>query len=397
MKGLKNEKYTKIFMIALGILAVSLLFLGFLLNFDYFKGIFKAFLSACKPIVYAVLVVFCVNGIISTYNALFMKLFKKSKKKEVISKVLSVALGYITLLVIIAAMMVIVIVPFISSCAKLVDAVPEYIAGAKEWIDQTVKSIPFLSAESDKIIEYINNSFSFSYESISEYAPVVMGIANKIISEASNLLIGFIISIYIVVSSDYIDRIKNRLVHVFLSDEDAARVHEYIHAVYGYFTRYFSGRALYAIIVWIVFYVIMWALGIEFYSVISLVIAVLTFAPVVGVVLAFGMSSFFVLIASYTMAIPFVLIFIAVMVLGKVFLQKKIIHDSVRASVTASLISVLALYGLFGTVGALVAVPLYLSVKRLAREILIARDEKKNRGECSENDTQKTSSDSEAE
>ncbi len=377
MKGFKNERYTKIFIYALAVLFISIVFLGLVLNFDYFKGVLRAFLSACKPVAYAILVVFCVNGIINTYNKLFLKLFKKCKKKESLSRIFSVVLGYVTLLIILAAMMIIVIVPFVSSCAKLVEAVPEYIVSAREWIEQTIKSVPFLSGESERILEYINGSFSFSYESITEYAPVVMGVANKILSEASNLLIGFIISIYIVVSSDYINRVRHRLVHAFLSEEKAHKAHDYIFSVYGYFAKYFSGRALYAIIVWIVFYIVMWALGIEFYSVISLIIAALTFVPVVGVVVSFAVSTFFVLIASYKMTIPFVLIFIAVMLFGKLLLQKRIVHSSVRVSVTASLICVLAMYGLFGTVGAIVAVPVYLSLKLLADNILTAREEKK--------------------
>ncbi len=381
MKGLKNEKYTRIFVCALAILFVAILFLGFVLNFEYFKAIASAFLSACKPVVYAVLVVFCVNGIINTYNKLFLKLFKKSKKKEALSRLFSVVLGYITLIVLIAAMMIIVIVPFISSCAKLVEAVPEYIVGAKAWIEDTIRALPFLSGESEKILEYINGSFSLSYDSITEYAPIVMGVANKIFSEASNLLIGFIISIYIVVSSDYINRVKNKLVHAFLSEKNAQKVHDYIYSVYGYFTKYFSGRALYAIIVWIVFYIVMWALGIEFYSVISLIIAALTFAPVVGIVIAFGISTFFVLIAAWGMTVPFALIFIVIMSLGTFLLQKRIIHESVRASITASLISVLAMYGLFGTVGALVAVPVYLSIKLLVCEILSSKEAKNSNSE----------------
>ncbi len=377
MKGLKNEKYTRILLFALTILFATVALLAIVLNFDYVKDFLRLFFSALKPVIYALLIVFCVNGIIGFYNKLFLRLFKKSKKKEMLSKVFSVVLGYLSLLIIVAAMLIIVIVPFVSSCTRLIEVAPSYISGARSWIENTLKSIPFLSGESDKIIEYINGSFSFSYDSVSEYAPAVMGVVNKIISEASNLLIGFIISIYIVVSSGYISRVRHRLVHTFMSEEKAHRVHDFLFEVYGYFTKYFSGRLLYAIIVWIAFYVSMWILGIEFYSVISLVIAALTLAPVVGVVIAFGISLFFVLIASMKMALPFVFIFALIMLLGKLLLQKYIIHISVRTSVTSSLISVIVMYGLFGTVGAIVAVPVYLTLKLFLNGVISAREEKK--------------------
>ncbi len=378
MKGMKNEKYTKIFLCALAVLFVSMLFLGFVLNFSFFKGIILAFASACKPVVYAVLIVFFVNGIISFYAKLFARLFVKFKKRDTLCKVFSVVLGYITFIAVIAAMLIIVIVPSVSSCAKLIEKIPEYIVGAKAWIEETVKNIPILAGESEKILEYINGSFSFSYDSITEYAPMVMGAANKILSEASNLLIGFIISIYITVSSEYINRVKNRLVHAFLSEEKSKQVHDYIFSIYGFFAKYFSGRALYAIIMWIVFYILMWALGIEFYSVISLIIAVLTMIPVVGTVIAFSLSIFFVLITSFNTVIPFAIITFVLMILAKTLLQKRIMHKSVRTSLTASLVSVLVMYGLFGTVGALVAVPVYLSIKLVIKGMISAREEKQS-------------------
>lgn len=374
MKRFKDEKFTKTFIYALGILAVSILFLTLLLNLDYVIGIIKVLFTALKPVVYAVLIVFCVNGVVNMYKEFFSKFINKGKRSRTICKIISVVLGYLTFIVIIAAMLIIVFLPLANSYASMVDSIPLYVTSAKAWVRDAIASVPFISGQSDKIMEYINNSLNFSYDSLSKYAPFAMDVLNKIISEASNMLLGVIISIYIIFSTDYIARVRRRLVRAFLSEEKANKAHDYLLSIYGYFSNYISGRLFYSIIVGIVFYIVLWIMNVPLYSFISLLIVVLTFVPVVGTVIAFGITVFFVFITSYDLTLIYAAVFVAVMLLGYFVLQKRIIKSNVRASVTASLVAVLVMYGLFNTIGALVAVPVYLSAKLFIKGVLNARE-----------------------
>jgi len=374
VKQFGDERNTKIFIYALGVLAAAILFLAVLLNFGYVTAVIKVLLSALKPVVYAMLAVFCVNGVVNMYKDFFSKFIKRGKRAKLICKIISVTLGYLTFIVIIAAMLIIVFLPLASSYSSIIDSVPSYIASAKEWVRGAVDSIPFLAGQSDKIMEYINDSLNFSYDSLTKYAPVAMDVLNKIISEASNMFLGFIISVYIIFSTDYITRVRRRIVHAFLSEKKATRVHDYLLSVYGYFSNFISGRLFYSIIVGIAFYIALWIMNVPLYSFISLLIGVLTFIPVAGTVIAFGITVFFVFITSYDMTLLYAAIFVAIMLLGYFVLQGKIIKDSVRASVTASLVSVLVMYGLFGVMGALMAVPVYLSVKLAVKNLLNARE-----------------------
>ncbi len=377
MRKRTNDKLNKLFLYGTGIVLAACAFLALLLNFGYVKGAFLALLSALKPVVYALIFVFCVSGIVNMYSSFFERAFSKFKKKDILAKILSVTLGYLTFLLIIAALLIIVILPLVSSYSEIIANIPGYITSAKDWVRETISSVPILSGQSDRIMDYINESLNFSYDSIRKYVPAVMEIVNKLLSEASNMLLGLIISIYIICSRRYIERVKNRLVHAFLSDDKAQKAHDATYTIYGYFTDFFSGRLLYSLVIGIVFYVVLWIMDIPMYSFISIMIGVLVFVPVIGTVLALGLSAFFVFITSYRLVFWFFAVFTVILLLGYLVLQKYIIKQNVRTTVTASLVSVLVLWGLIGTTGAVLAVPVYLSSKLLFKNALNAIEQRK--------------------
>lgn len=355
---------------AIGIVAVACAFLSVLLHFSYVKGLFFGLLSALKPVVYALIFVFCVSGIVNSLSSFFGKRIKGAKYSSAVVKVLSVTFGYLTFLLIIAALLVIVVLPLVNSYSDILSKIPEYLSGAKAWVSDIISSVPLLSEQSERIMEYINESLNFSYDSIQKYVPVFMSAVNVLLSETSSILIGFIISIYIVCSGAYISRVRDRLVGAFLSKDRAERTHDALVRIYGLFADFFSSRLLYSLIIGIVFYIVLWVMDVPLYSFVSIMIGVLVFVPVVGTMLAFAISTFFVFITSYKLVLWFVCVFIVIMLIGYFVLGRYVIKNSVRTTVTASLISVLIFSGLFGTVGAVLAIPVYLSCKLIFRSML---------------------------
>ena len=378
-----NDKIKGIFVYGLTIVAISCAFLCLLLNFSYVKGFVIAILSALKPVVYALIFVFCVSGIVKMYSALFGRAFSKMKKGALLTKILSVVFGYLTFLLIVAVLMVVVVWTFVDTSAEILTNVPQYLSDAKGWVRDTIGSVEILSGQSEKIMNYIDDSLDLSYESIKTYVPSIISFMNRMLSEMSSLLLGLIISIYIVCSREYLGRVKNRLVHAFLSDEKAENAHVVSHLIYGYFNDFFSGRLLYSLLLGAAFYVVLYIMGIPTF--IAVMIAVLIFIPVVGTVIAFGLSTFFVFITTGQYVLWFIVVFTALILVGYLVLQKRTIKESVRTTVTASLVSVLVLYGLFGVVGAILAIPVYLSSKLLFKNALDSIEIKKKQKQQAEN------------
>ena len=375
----QNKKYNKMFLYAIGIVAISCVFLAVLLHFSYVKGLLFGIFAALKPVAYALIFVFCVSGIVNALSSFFGKRIKGGVHSETIVKTLSVVFGYLFFLLIIAALLVIVVLPLVNSYSDILIRIPEYLSGARAWVSDAISSVPILSGQSERIMDYISESLNFSYDSIQKYVPVVMSAVNALLSETSSILVGFIISIYIVCSGRYISRVRDRLVGAFLSRDRAQRTHEALVKIYGFFNDFFSSRLLYSLVIGIVFYIVLWIMDVPLYSFVSIMIGVLVFVPVVGTMLAFALSTFFVFITSYRLVLWFVCVFIVVMLIGYFVFGRYIIRSSVKTTVTASLISVLIFSGLFGTIGAVLAIPVYLSCKLVFSSMLESIERKRAR------------------
>ena len=379
MKMIGQARPMRVFFYAIGVILVATLFLCAVLNFGYISGVLKVVISAFRPVLYALIVVFCVGGIVDFFYSFFQKKLKGRARLRKISRVLSIVLGYLTFLLIITALLVIVILPLMRSYSEVLSSIPQYIKGAKEWVRTTVESIPILSGQSDRIMEHLGDSLDLSYESISAYAPVLMEYINKIVSEASNMMLGLVISVYIICSREYIKGVKDRLLHAFISEDKANALQRQLRKVYGYFADFFSGRLLYCLVVGIIFYVVLWIMGVPLYSFISIMIGVLCFVPVIGVLSAFCISTFLVFITSYEDTGWFVLIYFIIMLCGNLLLQRFIIKEQVRVSISAALISVIVMTGLFGSPGTVVAIPVYLTLKLCLLSLLEYREQKKDK------------------
>ena len=116
---------------------------------------------------------------------------------------------------------------------------------------------------------------------------------------------------------------------------------------------------------------------IPLYSFISIMIGVLVFVPVVGTIIAFALSTFFVFITSYNLVLWFIVVYTVILLIGYLVLGKYIIRENVRTTVTASLIAVLVFYGLLGTIGAVLAIPVYLSCKLAFKSLLISLENRR--------------------
>ncbi len=374
----ENGNYRRLFWYSLAVIAAVSVFLCIILNLSYVKDLVIRFFIALKPIFYALAIVFCVSGTVNVFESFFLRYLSKNKKQRKLSRVLGVVLGYLTFLLVIMALLVIVILPLVRSYPDIQNSIPAYIEGARGWIERTIDKIVFLSGQSERIMEYIDRSLDISYESISTIAPMIVGAANKIISEASNMLLGLIISIYIVCSREYIRKVKKRLTAAFLPEQKVVSFERYMMHVHSYFADFFSGRLLYSLIVGIVFYVVLWVMGVPLYSFISIMTGALVFVPVVGTVSAFGISVFLVFITAYELVGWYILVYVVLMLLGYIFLQKYIMKEKVRVSVTSALISVMIIGGLFGTIGTVMAVPVFLSVKLLFLNFIAKREKMKS-------------------
>ncbi len=344
-------------------------------------------LSVLAPLIYALVFVLIVNPVVRFFREkVFAFLTKdkperseKSKKRRaVLARVLSIICAYLILLVLISAVIVIVFVPLFQSIEDIQTIIPYYLNSATDWIDKTIAGSKLFSAQHDDIMTYVNESLQVSSDRIQSAIPVLLNSVRAFVSEATAIVIGLIISVYVIASFDYLRRIRDKIMAALFEPAATERILRRTRVIHTIFSGYLTGRLLCSVALELVFFFILWMLKIPFYSVISILMGALAFVPVAGTILSFAFGVFLCLIFSPARAAWCALIFFLVFLADYFLLQPLVIRQEARSPVLLSLVAVIVAYTLFGVIGALIAVPVALVIRRLARSLLAARMQKKN-------------------
>lgn len=375
MKKIFDDKFGKIAIYAVSCVAVTALFLSIWLNLGTVADFLKSAVRVFSPLLYAVVAVLIINPSVHLFHDRVFAFIDKNKKKPhpKLRRALSVIAGYLLFTVLLLAVVVIVFVPFAENIGEIQTMVPDAIRSTVRWIETTISNYEFLAPQKDVIMERIEGLLIFSPELIQSIIGTVVSYASGVVAETFNVLIGVIISVYIIVSMDYLKSLRDKIMDAFFSKEKTVAISKAARGIYRVFSDYFIGRLMYSITIGIVFFYVLYLFKVPFYSVISIAMGMIAFVPVCGTVLSYAVGICLCLLFDPQDAGWCMLIFFAVFLLGRVFLQPHLIKETVTADVGLCILSVIIMYALFNVVGAMLAVPTFI----VLREWILAAAEKR--------------------
>ena len=381
MKKLFDEKYLKILFYTVGCVVITALFLSLLLNFDSVIVFFAGAVRVLSPVLYAVVAVLLINPSVHLFDErLFPFLFKRAKKdRPKLRRALSVISAYLLFVILFVAVVVIVIVPVTENAETLLTNIPGAIRSTVSWIEKTIDSIEFLAPQKDVIMEHVENSFIFSPSLVQNLVGKVLSYTTSVLSETFNVLIGVIISVYVILSLDSLKALRDKIMTAYLSEQTSLEIRHCAREAYRIYSDFFTGRLMYSITIGIAFFYVLFFFKVPFYSVISIAMGIVAFVPVCGTILSYIVGVCFCVLFAPQVAVWCSLIFFALFLLGRMFLQPNLIKKTANASVGLCILSVLVMYAAFDIVGALIAVPTFIVIRRFIIRVISKKREKAKR------------------
>ncbi len=378
MKKLFNEKYLKVLLFTVGCVVITALFLSLLLNFGSVIGLFDGALRVLSPVLYAVVAVLLINPSVHLFDErLFPFLFRRAKKdRPKLRRFLSVGTAYLLFFILFLAVVVIVIVPVSENAEILQTKIPGAIRSTVSWIEKTIDQTEFLAPQKDVIMGHIENSFIFSPSLVQNLVGKVLSYTTTFLSEIFDVLIGVIISVYVIVSMDSLKALRDKIMAAYLSDETSLEIRHCAREAYRIFSDFFTGRLMYSITIGIAFFYVLYFLKVPFYSVISIAMGIIAFVPVCGTILSYAVGICLCVLFDPQDAGWCTLIFFALFLLGRLFLQPHLIKKNANASLGLCIVAVLVMYAAFDLVGALIAVPTFIALKRFVIHQISRKKEK---------------------
>lgn len=260
--------------------------------------------------------------------------------------------------------------------SNLLNDSPEFQKSVTEWIYQS--STDFTTVINSKILPQLNSINNVS-EMLSQFSGVINVITSvsmsvySIFKEIWNLIIGFIISIYLLASKELFAAQAKKMVYAFCSVNRANRFISNVRFAHKTFGGFFIGKIMDSIIIGIICFVVTSILGTPFCVLISVIIGVTNIIPFFGPFLGAIPSTLLILFIDPLQALYFVIFVIILQQVDGNIIGPKILGSSTGLSSFWVIFSITLFGGIWGIMGMIVGVPIFAILFAFMKSIIETR------------------------
>ena len=308
---------------------------------------------------------------------------KKPEKAQRFARAMSVLLSEIIFLAIIVAIVYLIIPQLVSSITTIVENSSTYIANTTTWIEQLLSDNP-------EIEKYVLDVFNNVSEDLKNWLTntVLPGIGNiaasvttgiiSVVKAVYNLVIGIIVSIYILGNIEGFSASAKKLMYTVFSVEAAEKLREGLNFTDKTFMGFINGKLLDSAIIGLICYIGCALLNIPYALLVSVIVGVTNVIPFFGPFIGAVPSALLILLVDPLKCLIFVIFIIVLQQLDGNVIGPKILGSSIGINGFWVMFSIILGGGLFGFWGMLLGVPvfvvIYTALGRLVTKKLVKRD-----------------------
>ena len=366
MKNTFENKYVAWGVTIFSVFAALILLFFAIYRWDYIFGFISTLFTILMPFIYGLAIAYLMNPVVKFFeNKVFIKLIKKfnknKKDRKRLARVLSLCTSTIIFFGVLITSVSFLIPEILKSIEMLVLNINTYLTNSKELLidlfggSSAIKD--FINENYGEFSEFMNKSFN---EGIFDNMMETLG--NSIFGTLKflyNLIIGYIIAIYILVDKEKFKAQSKKLLYT-LFDYDRINIilenTRYTDKVFGGF---FAGKLLDSLIIGIICFICMIIMGMPYSLIVSVIVGVTNVIPYFGPFIGAIPSAFLIFLVDPGKCLMFIIfIFILQQIDGNI-IGPKILGSKTGLSSFWVLFSLLIFGGLFGMVGMLLGVPLF--------------------------------------
>lgn len=365
-----NKQYALIAFYAFSVIVASLLFALVVFRIGDITSMLKGAVRAIKAIPYGILIALIVYPFLTVTAAIYSRLLEKKKPHPRLVSILSMITVYVGMFLLIGILLLGIIPPMIDTVGDLFTMLSGELTRLDAALYSFLADIPFLV----DIAHQAGNVLNEFITSIlgADLAATATGFLTSLVGEAFDILVGLIISIYLLSGRKMLSCIFGKLVAAILPNGGAHRFTMFVKRLYSNFTEFISARILSALFLGIAAYLLFWVCGIPYYALLALIIVVCNLFPVFGTILSLLFCGLVILITKRAYTLPVLGILIALEIVDNLLIEKRTIpHKALRPNVGVTLVLLLCGYALMGILGALLAIPVFATIQNALRAFSI--------------------------
>ena len=372
-----NKKYTTIAVYSFIVICCSLLFYNVLDKLSAFTLKLGVIMSTLQPFIIGFVIAYLLNFILVFIENKLLSHNKLNNLKKGAKRGISILLTYIVAFFIIYLFVQFVLPQVVDSIVGIANDIPTYLGNATHFIEDLTKTLDLNNDYAGVVIEKLNEFMNYAINIITNLLPVLATTVKDVASSLWNIVLGLIISIYMLIDKEKFAASSKKVVYALFSKKSANKIVELAHRTNDTFGKFLSGKIIDSVIIGILTFIILTITKMPFTILVSVIVGITNIIPFFGPFIGAIPSFIIIMFVSPIKALWFLVIILIIQQLDGNVIGPKILGDSIGISAFWILFSILVAGKLLGLVGMIIGVPLFAIVYSIIKEIIDAKLDKK--------------------
>lgn len=354
------------------------------LRFDWLTSALSLLLSLLSPLIVGLVIAFILNPVYEFFRALycgekkikFRVRKRRSKKlpKNFFPTLFALVTTYMIFIVVIILLFSLLIPQLAESFSLFSSNIETYLSNLKEFLESFAKSMNMEETLYPAIESAVKGLLGNLSDIIVGVVPRILDVTMSIALWVANIIIGFVISIYVLAGKKTLSEKIKEFMATFLDEKTQDAILSFSSLTYKTFSGFISGRLLDASCVGVLCFIGMLIFGFDYPLLISVIVGVANIIPFFGPFIGGIPSAFILLMIDPWEAVWFVVFLVVLQQLDGNIIGVRIVGDSVGLPPLWSLLAIVVGGGLFGFAGMILGTPafgvLYTLLNRSAEKNL---------------------------
>ncbi len=333
-----------------------------LTRFSAIMGAFNTFISIISPVLTGFCFAFIINVLLRPLEKGWDKLFK-GKIGQMLKRPICLTASTLMFFGFILAILFLVIPEFIITLESFIAELPANMQKAYNWVMGIIADLEARGISLDEFEIDVQQLISQVTKIASEYGSSVIdkaaGIILNIFSGVFNLVIAFVLSIYMLAQKERLCLQFKKILYALIPKEKADKVQEEVVFINKTFTSFVTGQVTEAFIIGILCYIGMRIFNFPYPLIVSILVGVTALIPIIGAFIGTAIGAVLILLTSPIKAIWFVIYIIVLQQIEGNLIYPKVVGRSVGLPGIWVLTAVTISGSFFGFIGMLICVPVF--------------------------------------
>ncbi len=374
-----DKKYLYWGITAFCVIACAILFFMALNYLDIVQDTIAKLTRILSPFIWGLVIAYLLNPLVrflqhKALGPLCGKLFsRRGGKGSGLARGVSVVLAEIFMLAIITGLFFMIIPQLYSSIETIVTNSPAYIESLTAWVSKLLNDFPeirdyvaqMLGDVNTDIVAWLQTTILPKLGSL--LSNVGTGV-RYVVTGVYNLVIGIIVSVYILGNYETFTANAKRLLYSVMNVETAKKFLDGVRFTDRTLTGFLNGKLVDSAIIGLICYIVCVVLNMPYALLVSVLIGVTNIIPFFGPLIGAVPSAIIILMVNPVKCLIFVVFVIILQQVDGNFIGPKILGSSVGINGFWVMFSIIVGAGLFGFWGMLLGVPVFVVIYTMVNE-----------------------------